>query len=201
MKQGKPPRDAVHNIHGQLTNLAVPIDEVNLDPSNARSHDRRNLDSIVLSLREHGQRVPIVVQEQGATVRAGNGRVLAMRQMGWRHVGAVLVDEWDAGAGAYAIRDNRAAELAEWNLQALGAQLRYLDEHQVSLDDLGWQPHEYEPLMAAEWSPPQVTDESFHVGDRRVSMLWTQEQWDDLTDLLSEKPNPDLILARLRETV
>lgn len=200
LKQGKPPKGATHGIVDQLLGLAVPLEAVELDPDNARAHDQRNLDAIVLSLREHGQRVPIVVQAQGSRVRAGNGRVLAAQRMGWTHLAAVVVDESDADAVAYAIRDNRTAELATWDLRGLGEQLRYLSGEGYDLADIGWTPYEAEPLLVAEWRPSEPTEgAAFALPDKRVSLMFTREQWEELGDLLAAKPTADEVLDRLRE--
>jgi hypothetical protein len=59
-----------------LRGLAVPIDALNLDPANARTHDEKNLATIMGSLARFGQRLPLVVQKQGMIVRAGNGRLM-----------------------------------------------------------------------------------------------------------------------------
>jgi ParB family chromosome partitioning protein len=113
-------------IAEQLRPLAVPIGSVNLDPANARRHPERNLATIRASLERWGQRLPIVVQREGMVVRAGNGRVEAMRAMGWTHVAALIVDESAVEATAFAIADNRSAELAEWDDQALATMLQGL---------------------------------------------------------------------------
>lgn len=62
--------------------LAIPIDSLNLDPANARLHDEKNLAAIKGSLARFGQRLPLVVQQQGMIVRAGNGRVVAAKMLG-----------------------------------------------------------------------------------------------------------------------
>jgi ParB-like chromosome segregation protein Spo0J len=69
--------DAPSYIHESLAGLSVPIDSLNLDAANVRTHDDRNLDAIARSLDRWGQRQPIVVQREGMIVRAGNGRILA----------------------------------------------------------------------------------------------------------------------------
>src|SRR5689334_11477827 len=125
------PPDAVHHIHPGLVTLAVPVGGLTPDPRNARSHDERNLDAVVASYRDHGQRKPIVVQLKSdaglaMVIRAGNASVLAAKKLGWTHIAAVVVDEPDKAAKKYALRDNRTADLAEWNLPNLGAELRDL---------------------------------------------------------------------------
>lgn len=111
-----------------LRGLAVPIADLHPDPSNARKHDDKNIEAIIGSLHRFGQRIPIVVQRQGMVVRAGNGRLEAAKRMGWTHLAAVVVDESSVEATAYAIADNRTAELAEWDDETLAALLQSLPE-------------------------------------------------------------------------
>lgn len=129
------------HIAEPLRALAVPIDTLTLDPANARTHDERNLSAIKGSLSRFGQRLPIVVQKQGLIVRAGNGRVMAARALGWTHIAAVVVDESEVEATAFAIADNRSAELAEWDDESLAKLLQSLPEDALaatgfSTDDL-----------------------------------------------------------------
>jgi len=127
-----------------LRHLAVPLTELTLDPSNARKHNERNLAAIAGSLKRFGQRFPIVVQRQGMVVRAGNGRLLAAKQLGWSHLACVVVDESEVEATAFAISDNRTSELAEWDDETLTRLLESLPLemlevtgfNQAELDDL-----------------------------------------------------------------
>lgn len=111
-----------------LRPLAIPIESVCLDPVNARMHPAKNMAAIRASLSRWGQRLPIVVQREGMVVRAGNGRVVAARAMGWTHIAAVIVDESQVEATAFAIADNRSAELAEWEDATLAEVLRGLPD-------------------------------------------------------------------------
>jgi hypothetical protein len=201
--QSAPPDDAVHGIHPQLLDLAIAIDKLTPDPVNARSHDKRNMDAIVLSYSEHGQRKPIVVQERNGelVIRAGNGQTEAAKRLGWTHIAAVIVSEADADAVKFAIRDNRSAELAGWELPNLGDQLRFLRDAQVPLEEVGFEPFEYEPLMVADWTPPGVGGDDFNVPEKRVSLMFTRSEWDELKELLAAKPSAALVLAHLKKEV
>jgi len=103
------------NIIQPLRKLAIPIDGLHPDPANARQHSERNIDAIKASLAKFGQRLPIVVQREGMIIRAGNARLEAAKQLGWTEIAAVTIDETDIEAVAFAIADNRTAELAEWD--------------------------------------------------------------------------------------
>jgi ParB-like chromosome segregation protein Spo0J len=118
----------VNTIAEPLRSLAVPIADLNLDPANARTHGEKNLAAIRASLAQFGQRKPIVVQRAGMIVRAGNGTVTAAKALGWTHIAAVVLDDDNATAAQFAIADNRTAELAEWDPDALALQLQAMDE-------------------------------------------------------------------------
>lgn len=101
-----------------LEALLVPITGLALDPDNARSHGERDTDAIAQSLRRFGQQKPVVVRGDGV-VLAGNGRLVAARMLGWTHL-AVLPSTLTAEtAAAYAIADNRTAELSTWDEPSL----------------------------------------------------------------------------------
>ena len=73
----------------KITNL-VP------DPNNARTHDDTNLKAIEGSLKEFGQRKPIVITKDNI-IAAGNGTVEAAKRLGWSDIQAVRVPaDWDA---------------------------------------------------------------------------------------------------------
>lgn len=106
-----------------LRHLAVPLDTLTPDAANARRHGTKNMEAIKASLARWGQRQPIVVQRNGMVVRAGNGRLEAAKALGWTHIAAVVVDDDSADAVAFAIADNRTAELAEWDTETLATLL------------------------------------------------------------------------------
>ena len=54
------------------------LDELHLDPANARSHPDRNMEAVRASLLEFGQVEPLVIDKSG-TVSGGNARLWAMR--------------------------------------------------------------------------------------------------------------------------
>ena len=100
----------------------VPIDAISPDPSNARRHPQRNLEQIKASLRRFGQQKPIVVDATN-TVRAGNGTLMAAKALGWKTISIVRSDLAKTELTAFAIADNRTAELAEWDAEILSATL------------------------------------------------------------------------------
>jgi ParB-like chromosome segregation protein Spo0J len=81
----------------------VPIASLHLDPANARSHPERNLDAIKASLARFGQAEPLVVQRSSSRVIGGNGRLVAMKALGWSECDVVELDIDDVAATALGI--------------------------------------------------------------------------------------------------
>ena len=143
----------------------VKIDDLTLDPANARKHDDKNLKAIAESLKQFGQRKPIVVW--GSTVVAGNGTMVAARSLGWTEITvAKIPDDWSSDqVTAYALADNRSAELAVWDEQVLTEQLKQLELADWDVEALGFDAT-VEPLQdVVEDELPEVVDPKAKLGD------------------------------------
>ena len=135
----------------------VPVDSLTFDPANVRKHPEANLAAIKASLTRFGQQKPIVVDAKGVVV-AGNGTLAAAKAMGWRTVKAVRTNLAGAEATAFAIADNRTAELAEWDEAALHQQLAAIaiDDEEL-LAATGFDEKELAKLAAA--AAPEVNED------------------------------------------
>ena len=84
------------------------------------------VDAVARSIRRYGFRQPVVVDGEGV-VLVGHTRLQAAKQLGLAtvpvHVAADLTPEQ---AAAYRLADNRTNEIAEWDDQALAAELSVL---------------------------------------------------------------------------
>ncbi len=126
----------------------LPISSLSPDPANARRHPERNLEQIKASLRRFGQQKPIVVDATNV-VRAGNGTLAAAKALSWTTIAAVRSDLAKTELTAYAIVDNRSAELAEWDNEMLSAALA-----DPAIGDLGFNLAEIDKLMGKIEEPP-----------------------------------------------
>lgn len=143
--------------------VTVLIDDLELDPNNARRHSKKNLDAIAGSLEAFGQRKPIVVWRN--RVVAGNGTLVAARSLGWKEiVAAKCPDGWDeVQVKAFALADNRSAELAEWDEQVLTEQLKELELAEFDIEAIGFEVTvEPEPIVEDEL--PEVVDTRVQLG-------------------------------------
>lgn len=118
----------------------VNITSLRPDPANARKHDGKNLNAIASSLEKFGQRKPIVVTPDSIVV-AGNGTLEAAKSLGWTEIAIARTPvgwTWDQ-IKAFALADNRTAELAEWDDKVLADQLLELDANGWDLKDIGFE--------------------------------------------------------------
>ncbi len=129
----------------QITN--VPIDSIHLDPANVRVHPEDNLAGIKASLARFGQQRPLLVDSAGI-VRAGNGTLMAARELGWSEIAIVRTDLTGSEATGYSIADNRTAEKAEWEKTALAKTLRALQSEDFDLTAVGFDDGEVDALLA-----------------------------------------------------
>jgi len=126
----------------------VPLGTLHQDPSNARQHGERNMEAIKGSLQRFGQREPLVVQQSTGRVIGGNGRLQAMRDLGYEECDIVEVYLGDVEATALAIALNRSGELAEWDLPALGSLLESLQASDA-LDGIGFSQAELDEVLSS----------------------------------------------------
>lgn len=137
---------SVGGIGGKYVRRKVA--ELASDPANVRKHNEKNLDAIKASLTRFGQQKPIVIDKSGV-VRAGNGTLAAAKALGWAEIDCVETELEGAEATAYAIADNRTAELAEWDEAALTAVLQSLEHEDAALlEAAGFDQRDLDKLMA-----------------------------------------------------
>ena len=136
----------------------VPIDSISLDPANLRRHPTRNLAAIVESLKRFGQQRPILVDAAGI-VRAGNGTLMAAKQLGYKEIEIIRSELKGSEATAYAIADNRTAELAEWETDALAQTLSALQmEDEELFEATGFDAKELDAMVLREINEDEVPE-------------------------------------------
>lgn len=171
----------------------VSIDSIAKDPANVRKHSQRNIDAIKASLSRFGQQKPIVIDADGK-VLAGNGTLQAAIELGWASIQVSRSRLQGEDATAFAIADNRSAELAEWDYEALTQVFEELQGNGFDLKDIGWEPHETEPLMKADFEPlPErekleavrpinLTQEQREVFERAVAKFRDEDNSRDMSE-------------------
>jgi ParB-like chromosome segregation protein Spo0J len=183
-------------MSNELQMVTVPVSDLKEDPNNARLHPDRNMAAIKDSLRQFGQVEPLVVRKGTNVVVGGNGRLQAMRELGWKDASIIEVELDDVKAAALGLALNRTSELAEWNYGNLGNILETLVEAEVDLENLGFEPAELEAITAnAMWdgmTDPSVlsgkapSDSKKDEPERIVLVVKDPELYDDVRAELEE---------------
>lgn len=119
-----------------------PVPELDTFPGNPR---RGDVERIAESLRRFGQVRPILVDQRGRIV-AGNHTFKAAVSLGWSHVAAIEAELDEEEALAYLVADNRTADLATWDDEALEPILKRLHET-GKLEGTGYTPEEAEAAL------------------------------------------------------
>lgn len=144
----------------------LPIEVVSLSsliPSarNARIHDAAQIAEIKRSMLEHGWTIPVLIDEAGG-VLAGHGRLQAAEQLGWIRVPIVRAIGWtEEQKRLYILKDNKLTERGGWDWEKVSKELKELSEVDgLDLTLSGFEQFEIDPLIAANWTPPDKTPAS-----------------------------------------
>ena len=102
-----------------------PLDAVTPYAGNPRRIPAAAVRAVAQSIERYGFRQPLVVTAEGVVI-VGHARLLAARQLGLDTVPVHVADLTPEQAAAYRLADNRTNEIAEWDDQALSAELTAL---------------------------------------------------------------------------
>ena len=155
----------------------IKLAELRHDDQNARTHDQSNLKAIAGSLEQFGQRKPIVITQDNKVV-AGNGTLTAAKLIDWTEIDCVRVPaDWTAEQiKAYALADNRTAELAAWDVETLNLQIQELTDAGFHVEDFGFdllspieESKEIQETEIPELAPKRVAyGDLWQLGNHRV---------------------------------
>jgi DNA modification methylase len=110
------------------------VKELKINRRNARTHNNHQVQQIAASVSEFGWLAPIVVDEEG-TVLAGHGRLRAALLLDIKTVPTIQVKHLTPERKrAFMLADNRLAELAEWDEELLGIELKELSGLELDFD-------------------------------------------------------------------
>ena len=111
-------------LPAELSVEMAEIGELTHHPDNPR---RGDVGAIADSLTENRQYKPIIVQKSTGRVLAGNHTLDAARHLGWKRMAVIRLDVDDARARKILLADNRTADQASYDSDALLAILQDMD--------------------------------------------------------------------------
>jgi hypothetical protein len=115
------------------------------------------VDAVVRSLAAFGQQKPIVVRRADHVVVAGNHTLAAARELGWDTLAVSWVDMDDITAKAYALADNRTADLGGYDDAALVAMLTDVQMDPELFGATGFSQDDYDELAGNVAFDPVAT--------------------------------------------
>lgn len=142
-----------------LALVEIALDDLRPPGRETRKHPPAQIRKIARSIERFGFVMPILVDARGEIV-AGVARVAAARQLGRTHVPAVRVEHLSEDeVRAYRIADNRLAEDADWDIEALRIELGELVDLDFEIGDLGFEIAEIDLMFDdGEADEPAVPD-------------------------------------------
>jgi hypothetical protein len=110
------------------------IDGLKPFPRNSRTHSKKQTQQIADSIKAFGFTNPVLIDSENRIV-AGSGRVAAARLLGMDQVPAIRLEALNHDqVRAYAISDNRLAQKAGWDKEALAIELQHLTAVDLDFD-------------------------------------------------------------------
>ncbi|MAY20778.1 MAG: DNA methylase N-4 [Erythrobacteraceae bacterium] len=125
-----------------------PIDSLTNYSNNPRKHPERQLVKLAGSITEFGFVMPVLIDEDSVII-AGEARVVAAKRVGMAEVPVIIAHQWSkAQVRAYRLADNRLAELATWDEEALAIEIAAIIEmDETPIEILGWETAEIDLIL------------------------------------------------------
>lgn len=110
------------------------ISELKPYKNNARTHSKKQVKQIAVSIEQFGFVNPVLLDDEGYII-AGHGRVLAAEELGLQTVPTITITHlMPEQIKAYRLADNKLAELAGWDDDILKIEFQHLQEFADVLD-------------------------------------------------------------------
>lgn len=162
-------------------------------PRNVRTHDERNIGSIMASLEAFGQRTPVVVNKRNQVLK-GNGTLESIKRLGWDTIEYVVADLSPEQELAYMLADNKTSDLSEFDYAGLTEILKELSDLEVDMDTTGFSEYELKPLFTAQdWSPRERKDEDDP--EERLRVQFNEDQTKTIMAAYSAQASEDVQVA------
>lgn len=111
------------------------IDELKAYENNPRKNDQA-VEAVANSIKEFGFKVPVIITTENVII-AGHTRIKACRKLGIAEVPCIIADDLNEDQiRAFRLADNRASELADWDLDKLKIEF---DNIELDLDLFGFE--------------------------------------------------------------
>jgi len=125
------------------------------DPRNARKHPDKQINQLAANIRRFGFPIPILVDQDDMIV-AGHGRWEAAKRLELARVPVIRRHFFDAAERrAFALADNRLAELSSWDPEILSGELEILFESGFDIETIGFSTADLDFAIVNDEAPPK----------------------------------------------
>ncbi len=154
------------------------IADLKINPHNSRTHSKRQVRQIADSIKAFGFASPVLL-DRSNTIVAGHGRVDAAKLLGMCEVPTIRLENLSPDqVRAYALADNRLAELAGWDPAILAIELQNLltIDSDFDVTITGFEIPEIDILLAAKDDNPDLNDD-FHIDETLEAVTCPNDLW------------------------
>ena len=115
----------------------IKLNELKEYENNPRNNDEA-AEAVAESIKQFGFKVPIIIDSNNVIV-AGHTRLKAAKQLGLKTAPCIIADDLTPEQiKAFRLADNKTAELAEWDFEALEKELEELTAFDVDMSLFGF---------------------------------------------------------------
>ncbi|MCB9102623.1 MAG: ParB N-terminal domain-containing protein, partial [Anaerolineales bacterium] len=125
--------------------IQMHVEHLKLWEENPRRNDHA-VDAVAKSIKAFGFNVPILCDNEFRIV-AGHTRWKAAKSIGMTSVPVIILDLTENQQKAFAIADNKTAEIADWDWPQLREIVEELERTDLDLDSLGFSSNELCQLL------------------------------------------------------
>ncbi|UCD09338.1 MAG: DNA modification methylase [Dehalococcoidales bacterium] len=122
--------------------------------NNPRINDHA-VDAVAESIRLYGFNVPVLC-DQSLTIIAGHTRYKAAIKLGLEKIPVIILEMTDEKRRAFAIADNKTAEIASWDFPKLKEALEQLQSEDIDIRSLGFSEDEMRRFILDEKTDEDV---------------------------------------------
>ena len=111
----------------KLNVIHLKVSDLIAYENNPRKNDDA-VDAVASSIKSFGFKVPVIVDSNNVII-AGHTRVKACKKLGITEVPCVIADDLtEDQIKAFRLADNKTSELAEWDLDKLSEELKFIEK-------------------------------------------------------------------------
>src|SRR5574344_182246 len=140
--------------------------------NNARINDNA-VEAVAKSIKEFGMKNPILIDKENVII-AGHTRLKALKSLGMNTAPCIVADDLtEEQIKAFRIADNSTAQIAEWDMEKLMAELETID-YDMSQYGLAEQMAEIEKIIDEN---KEVEDDDYEMPDDIEIRIKAGEVW------------------------